>query len=57
MEKNDTTQGLRLSPATSSKFHPLKEYYLSFTDYFKRFRTLYFYSLQQRPLYLILYIK
>jgi hypothetical protein len=47
---------LRLSPATSPKFHPLKEYSLSFTAHSKRFRPLYLISLQQRPLNLVLYI-
>jgi hypothetical protein len=47
---------LRLSPATSSKFHPLKEYFLSFTAHSKRFRPLYFLHLQQHPLNFVLYI-
>jgi hypothetical protein len=44
----------RLSPATSPKFDPLKEYSLSFTALSKRFCTLYL--LQQYPLNSILYI-
>jgi hypothetical protein len=48
---------LRLSPTMSPKFHPLKEYSLSFTAPSKRFRPLYLYPFQQRPLYYILYIK
>jgi hypothetical protein len=47
---------LRLSPATSPKFHSLKEYSLSFTELSKRFGSLYFLHLQQRPLKSILYI-
>jgi hypothetical protein len=47
---------LRLSPATSSKFRPLKKYSLSFTEHSKRFHPLYFLHLQQRPLNSILYI-
>jgi hypothetical protein len=47
---------LRLSPATSPKFRPLKEYSLSFTEHSKRFHPLYFLHLQQRPLNSILYI-
>jgi hypothetical protein len=47
---------IRLSPATSSKIHPLKEYSLSFTEHFKRFHPLYLHQLQQRPLKFILYI-
>jgi hypothetical protein len=47
---------LRLSPATYSKFHPLKEYSLSFTTHSKRFHPLYLRHLQQRPLNFILYI-
>jgi hypothetical protein len=42
---------LRLSPVIFSKFHSLKEYSLSFTAPSKRFRPLYLYPLQQRPLY------
>jgi hypothetical protein len=45
---------LRLSPATSPKFYPLKEYSLSFTAHFKRFYPLYLLSLQQHPLNSIL---
>jgi hypothetical protein len=41
---------IRLSPATSSKFHPLKKYSLSFTAYYKKVRSLYFQRLQQSPL-------
>ena len=47
---------LRLSPATSSKFYPLKEYSLSFTELSKIFHPLYLDFLQQRPLNFILYI-
>jgi hypothetical protein len=47
---------VRLSPATSSKFHPLKEYSLSFTAHSKRFFSLYLHHLQQRSLNFILYI-
>jgi hypothetical protein len=47
---------LRLSLATSPKFHPLKEYFMSFTTHSKRFRPLYLFRLQQRPLNMILYI-
>jgi hypothetical protein len=39
----------RLSPAASPKFHPLKEYSLSFIAHSKRFCPLYLLSLQQRP--------
>jgi hypothetical protein len=46
----------RLSPATYSEFHPLKEYSLSFTAHSKRFHPLYLRHLQQRPLNFILYI-
>jgi hypothetical protein len=48
--------GFRLSPATSSKFDPLKKYSLSFTALSKRFCTLYLLHLQQYPLNSILYI-
>jgi hypothetical protein len=41
---------LRLSPAASPKFHPLKEYSLSFIEHSKRFCPVYILSLQQRPL-------
>ena len=47
---------LRLSPATSPKFYPLKEYFLSFIALYKRFCTLYLLHLQQYPLNFILYI-
>jgi hypothetical protein len=47
---------LRLSSATSSKFHPLKEYFLSFTSHSKNFRTLCLHHLQQRSLNFMLYI-
>jgi hypothetical protein len=47
---------LRLSPATSSKFHPLKEYSLSFTELSKRFYPLNLLHLQQRSLNLVLYV-
>jgi hypothetical protein len=47
---------LSLSLATSPKFHPLKEYSLSFTALSKRFCTLYLLHLQQYPLNFILYI-
>jgi hypothetical protein len=47
---------IRLSPATSPKFRPLKEYSLSFTTLSKRFCSLYFLHLQQCPLNFILYI-
>jgi hypothetical protein len=47
---------LRLSPATSPKFDPLKEYFLSFTTLSKRLCTLYLLHLQQYPLNSILYI-
>jgi hypothetical protein len=47
---------MRLSPATSSKFHPLKKYFVSFTTLSKIFRPLYLFLLQQRPLNFILYI-
>jgi hypothetical protein len=50
------TWELRLSPATSPKFHTLKEYSLSFTSLFKRFCTLYLLHLQQYPLNFTLYI-
>jgi hypothetical protein len=46
---------LRLSPATSPKFDPLKEYSLSFTALSKRLCTLYLLHLQQYPLNSILY--
>jgi hypothetical protein len=46
----ELASGLRLSPAASPKFHPLKEYSLSFTEHSKRFCPLYILSLQQRPL-------
>jgi hypothetical protein len=49
-------QWLRLSPATSPKFYPLKEYSLSFTALSKRFCTLYLLHLRQYPLNSILYI-
>jgi hypothetical protein len=45
-----------LSPATSSKFHPLKVYSLSFTAHSKRFCSLYLHHLQQSSLNFILYI-
>jgi hypothetical protein len=41
---------VRLSPAASPKFRPLKEYSLPFTEHSKRFCPLYILSLQQRPL-------
>jgi hypothetical protein len=47
---------MRLSPATSPKFYPLKEYSLSFTEPSKKFRPLYLRQLQQRPLNSVLYI-
>jgi hypothetical protein len=47
---------LRLSPAMSPKFHPLKEYSLVFTALSKRFYTLYLLHLQQYSLNFILYI-
>jgi hypothetical protein len=47
--------GLRLPPATSPKFRPLKEYYLSFTASSKKFRPLYLH-LQQHPLKHVFYI-
>jgi hypothetical protein len=47
-----TAEGLAASP----KFHPLKEYSMSFTAPYKRFYSLYFFRLQQRPLNLVLYI-
>jgi hypothetical protein len=47
---------LRLSPATSPKFHPLKEYSLSFTAHSKKFHPLYLLHLQQRSLNFVLYI-
>jgi hypothetical protein len=47
---------IRQSPATSPKFHPLKEYFMSFTTLCKRFCTLYLLHLQQYPLNFILYI-
>jgi hypothetical protein len=50
------SDAVRLSPATSPKFHPLKEYSLSFTALSKRFCTLYLLHLQQYPLNFILYI-
>jgi hypothetical protein len=49
-------QSIRLSPATSPKFHPLKEYSLSFTAHSKRLHPLYILLLQQHPLNLVLYI-
>ena len=45
---------LRLSPTTSPKFHPLKEYSLSFTVHSKIFYPLYLLSLQQHILNSIL---
>jgi hypothetical protein len=48
--------GIRLSPAISPKFHPLKEYSSYFTAHSKRFRPLYFHRFQQRPLNSVLYI-
>jgi hypothetical protein len=45
-----------MSPATSPKFYPLKEYSLSFTEPSKKFRSLYLRQLQQRPLNSVLYI-
>ena len=51
--KNEGSAGaqlLRLSPAASPKFRPLKEYSLSFTEHSKRFCPLYILRLQQRPL-------
>lgn len=48
--------GLTLSAAASSIFHPLKEYYLSFTTFSKRFRHLFLHRLQQRSLNFVLYI-
>jgi hypothetical protein len=51
-----SSAALRLSPATSSKFHPLKEYSLSFTELSKRFYPLNLLHLQQRSLNLVLYI-
>jgi hypothetical protein len=47
---------VRLSPAASLKFHPLKEYSLSFTEHSKKFHPLNFLHLQQRSLNFILYI-
>jgi hypothetical protein len=41
---------VRPSPAAPPKFHPLKEYSMSFTPHSKRFYSLYILSLQQRPL-------
>jgi hypothetical protein len=46
---------VRLSPAIYSKFHPLKEYSLSFTELSKRFHPLYLFHLQQRSLNSVLY--
>jgi hypothetical protein len=46
---------VRLSPAAFSKFHPLKEYSVSFTVHSKRLFPLYHLVLQQRPLNSILY--
>jgi hypothetical protein len=46
----------RLSPVTSSKFRPLKEYSLSFTASSKKIRPLYLIHLQQHPLKPVLYI-
>jgi hypothetical protein len=46
---------VRLSPAIYSKFHPLKEYYMFFTELFKRFRPLYLFHPQQRSLNYVLY--
>jgi hypothetical protein len=46
---------VRLSPATFSKFHPLKEYSMFFTVLSKIFRPLYLHRLQQRTLKSILY--
>jgi hypothetical protein len=43
---------IRLSPAISSKSHPLHP---SFTEFFTRFSPLYLISLQQRSLNLVLY--
>jgi hypothetical protein len=48
--------GLRLSPARSPKFYPIKEYSLFFTEPSKKFRPLYIRQLQQRPLNSVLYI-
>jgi hypothetical protein len=45
---------LRLSLATSSKFHPLKEYSLSFIAYSKKVCSLYLQRLQQSSLNFIL---
>jgi hypothetical protein len=50
------SQRFRLSPATSPKIHPLKEYSLSFTAHSKRFCPLYFHHLQQCSLNSVLYI-
>jgi hypothetical protein len=47
-------EDLRLSPATSPKFHPLKEYSLSFTAHSKFFCPLYLLNLQQCSLNLVL---
>lgn len=47
---------IRLSPATSSKFHPLNKYSSSFTVHSKKFYHLYLYHLQQRSLNFVPYI-
>jgi hypothetical protein len=47
---------LRLSPATFSKFHLLKEYSLSFTEHSKKNYPLYLLHLQQHLLNFVLYI-
>jgi hypothetical protein len=52
----DTCLIAKTVPTMSSKFRPLKEYFMSFTTPYKRFRPLYLFLLQQRPLNSILYI-
>lgn len=47
---------VRLFSATSSKFHPLKKYSLSFTASSKKFCPLYLLHLRQHPLKPVLYI-
>jgi hypothetical protein len=49
-------RSIRLSPATSPKFHPLKEYSVSFITHSKKLHPLYFQHLQQHSLKSVLYI-
>jgi hypothetical protein len=49
-------QSIRLSPATTPKFHPLNEYFMSFTTRFEKFHPLCLHRLQQRLLKIIIYI-